>query len=380
MYDIQCIINLVHIGLILKIKIPFNNLKYEYLRYQNEYDNAIKNTLLSANFILGSEVSKFEERFSNYIGTKFCVGVNSGLDALILALRVLGVGEGDEVIVPANTYIATLIAVSEVGARPVLVEPDEFYNIDPELVYKAISRKTKAIIAVHLYGQSARMSEIKSICENNSLYLIEDCAQSHGSKHNNITTGSWGDISCFSFYPTKNLGAFGDGGACLMNDSSLADKVKLLRNYGSRAKYYNEIIGLNTRLDELQAAILNVKLSHYNEILKHRSLIANLYLNNISNPRIKLPKIHKNSTHVWHLFVIQVDDRDKLKQYLESNGVETVIHYPIPPHLSQAYSGYFKQKFPITENYSNSVISLPLFDWMEIDVALAVVNLINDYS
>ena len=360
--------------------IPFNNLKHEYFKYKEEYDAAIQDALSKGNYILGSEVRRFEENFSKFIGTKFCVGLNSGLDALIFALKALGIGSGDEVIVPANTYIATVIAISEVGATPVLVEPDEFYNINPDLITDSITNRTKAIMVVHLYGQSARMKEIKSLCDQYSLFLVEDCAQSHGSKYNNIMTGTWGDVACFSFYPTKNLGAFGDGGACLTNNSELADHIRLLRNYGSKVKYQNEIIGLNSRLDELQAAILNVKLSHLEEILNHRSMIANFYLKMIVNPRVYLPTVNENSSHVWHLFILRVKNRDNFQEYLKSNGIETVIHYPIPPHLSKAYQGFFEGKYPITENYSNTVISLPLFDWMKLSEAQVVVDLINNYK
>jgi dTDP-4-amino-4,6-dideoxygalactose transaminase len=269
--------------------IPFNNLKHEYLKFKEEYDAAIQDTLSKGIYILGSELKRFEDNFSKFIGTNFCIGLNSGLDALIFALKALGIGRGDEVIVPANTYIATVIAISEIGATPVLVEPDEFYNIDPDLIPALITNKTKAIMVVHLYGQSARMREIKAICNQYSLFLVEDCAQSHGSKFDGITTGTWGDVSCFSFYPTKNLGAFGDGGACLTNNKEIADHIRLLRNYGSKIKYHNEIIGMNSRLDELQAAILNVKLSHLEEILNHRSMIANRYLKMIVNPKVFFP-------------------------------------------------------------------------------------------
>lgn len=360
--------------------VPFNNLKKEYLKYQDEYDIAIKKVLLNGNFILGPEVFQFEKNFGTYIGSRFCVGVNSGLDALILAFKSLNIKAGDEVIVPANTYIASIIAISEVGAIPVLVEPDQYYNLNPELVSYAITEKTKAILVVHLYGQSARMTEIKELCLQNSLFLVEDCAQSHGSKYKGVSTGLWGDVSCFSFYPTKNLGAFGDGGACLTNSPELAEKIRLLRNYGSKIKYHNEIIGINTRLDELQAAILNVKLSHFDEILESRTLIANFYLENITNPFVELPKTDKDSIHVWHLFVIQVDDRDYFQDFLKKNGVDTIIHYPIPPHLSKAYEGYFKDNFPITERLSNRVLSLPLFDWMSLNEAKYVVDVVNSYN
>lgn len=365
--------------LTMKTKVPFNNLTLEYSRFEKEYDQAIKNVLSKGNFILGEELSKFELNFSNFIGTKYCIGVNSGLDALILALRALRIGEGDEVIVPANTYIASVIAISEVGASPVLVEPDEYYNINPTLIRGLITTKTKAIMVVHLYGQSARMREIKSICNEHNLLLVEDCAQSHGSKFEDIMTGTWGDISCFSFYPTKNLGAFGDGGACLTDDSEIADYIRLLRNYGSKVKYHNEIIGLNSRLDELQAAILNVKLSHLKDLLRHRRMIANYYLNTIVNPKIYLPIVHEKSSHVWHLFVLRVEDRNAFQNHLRFNGIETSIHYPIPPHLSKAYAGYFDCEFPITEKYSDNIVSIPLYDWMGLDEVQRVTEVINSY-
>lgn len=361
-------------------QIPFNNLKHEYAKYQNEYDRSIKETLLRGNYILGSEVTKFEKDFAKYIGTEFCIGVNSGLDALIIGLRALEIGQGDEVIVPANTYIASIIAISEVGAQPILVEPDEYYNIDPKLISEAINENTKAVLVVHLYGQSARMREIDTICKYHSLLLIEDCAQSHGSKFENVTSGNWGDVSCFSFYPTKNLGAFGDGGACLTSNPETADKIRLLRNYGSKIKYHNEIIGVNSRLDEIQAAILNVKLNHFEFILKSRKKTANFYLNNINNPKIILPSVHRNSSHVWHLFVVKVEDRDRFQEYLKTNGVETIIHYPIPPHLSRAYEGYFHKSYPRTEKLSKTVISIPLYDWMKKSDAERVVNLINRFE
>ena len=359
--------------------IPFNNLKYEYTKYKKEYDTTIQNVLREGSYILGPEVKRFEKNFAEYIGTEFCVGLNSGLDALIFALKALEVGHGDEVIVPANTYIATVIAISEIGATPVLVEPDEFYNINPALIPASITNKTKAIMVVHLYGQSARLREIKAICDQYSLFLVEDCAQSHGSKFEDIKTGRWGDVSCFSFYPTKNLGAFGDGGACLTNNKEIADHIRLLRNYGSKVKYHNEIIGMNSRLDELQAAILNVKLSHLEGILNHRSMIANRYLKMIVNPKVILPIVHINSSHVWHLFVLRVDNRDDFQEYLKSNGIDTVIHYPIPPHLSKAYEGFFDGNFPITERYSNTIISLPLFDWMNIIDVDYVIEIVNSY-
>ena len=264
------------------------------------------------------------------------MGVNSGLDALILAVRALNIGYGDEVIVPANTYIATVLGITENRATPVFVEPDEYYNLDADKIEEKITNKTKAIMVVHLYGQAANMKKIQDIAAKYNLYLLEDCAQSHGAKFEGKTTGTFGDIGCFSFYPTKNLGAFGDGGAIVTNNEKIADKIRMLRNYGSRRKYYNEIEGVNSRLDEMQAALLNVKLSHYIELRSEREKIAQKYLNEIKNPKIILPKIRKGAEHVWHLFVVQTENRDKLQNYLNENGIGTQIHYPIPPHLSEA--------------------------------------------
>jgi dTDP-4-amino-4,6-dideoxygalactose transaminase len=360
--------------------IPFNNLKLEYKKYRRDYDLAVRKVFLKGDYILGDEVSKFEDSFSNFIGTEYCVGVNSGLDALMLSIRALGLGRGDEIIVPSNTFIASIISITENGAKPVLVEPDLYYNIDPSLIESKINQNTKAIMVVHLYGQSAQMDKIVSICNEHNLYLIEDCAQSHGSVFNGKKTGSFGIAGCFSFYPTKNLGAFGDGGAVCTNDHNFYTNLKMLRNYGSHEKYKNEIIGINSRLDELQAAILNVKLSHINKLIMHRTLIANLYLSKISNPRVILPKINPLATHVWHLFVVQVDNQIKFINFLKDNGVMTGIHYPIPPHLSSAYSGVLSVDTNLTEILAKSLVSLPIYDWMHIKDARRVVTIINSYN
>lgn len=364
------------------MKINFNELKRGYEKYKSEYDKAAIDVLESGWYILGENVKRFENNFANFIGSSYCVGVNSGLDALILAIRALNLGEGDEIIVPANTYIATVLGITENDATPVFVEPDEYYNIDADKIEANITDKTKAIMAVHLYGQSANMNKIKSIATKYNLYLLEDCAQSHGAKFENHTTGTFGDIGCFSFYPTKNLGAFGDGGAIVTDNKEIAEKVKMLRNYGSQKKYYNEIEGVNSRLDEMQAAFLNVKLSHYEELRIEREKIALRYLNEINNPKVILPKIREGAEHVWHLFVVQTEERDKLQSYLQENGIGTQIHYPIPPHLSEAYKrlGYKKGDFPITEEMANKVLSLPIYDGMTDEEADYVIRVINSYK
>ena len=361
------------------MKINFNQLDRGYKKFKSEYDKAAIEALESGWYILGKKVEEFESNFSSFIGSKYCVGVNSGLDALILSIRALNIKEGDEVIVPANTYIATVLGITENKATPVFVEPDEYYNLDSDKIEEKITNKTKAIIAVHLYGQSANMKKIKEISDKHNLLLIEDCAQSHGAKFEGKTTGIWGDIGCFSFYPTKNIGAFGDGGAIVTDKKEIYEKMKMLRNYGSKVKYENEIEGVNSRLDEIQAALLSVKLRYYKELRREREYIANRYLNEIKNPLIKLPKTRKNSEHVWHLFVIKTENRDKLQKYLLDNEIGTQIHYPIPPHLSKTYEylSYKKGDFSITEEYSETILSLPLFEGMtdqEIDYVIKIIN------
>ena len=363
------------------MKVNFSRLDLGYLKYKNEYDQAAIKALESGWYILGDKVQKFEEHFSSFIGTKHCVGVNSGLDALILAFRALDIGAGDEVIVPANTYIASVLGITENGAKPVFVDPDEYYNLDADRIEEKINQNTKAILVVHLYGQAANMKRIKNIADKYDLYLIEDCAQSHGAKYKDKITGSWGDIGCFSFYPTKNIGAFGDGGAIVTDNDKIYEKVKMLRNYGSKKKYHNEILGLNSRLDEIQAALLSVKLSHYTELREERKQIATKYLEGINNNKITLPEIREGSEHVWHLFVILVQEREEFKKYLIDNGIHTQIHYPIPPHLSEAYEylEYKEGDLPITEKYAKNIISIPLFEGMKEKVVEYVIDIINKY-
>jgi dTDP-4-amino-4,6-dideoxygalactose transaminase len=363
------------------MNIKFNQLDRGYLKYKNEYDSAAIKVLESGLYIMGKEGDQFEKNFAKFTGSKHCIGLNSGLDALILAFRALNIGEGDEVIVPANTYIASILGITENGATPVLIEPDEYYNLDANKIEETINVKTKAILVVHLYGQAANMDKIKQISEKHHLYLIEDCAQSHGAKFNGIMTGTWGHIGCFSFYPTKNIGAFGDSGAVITNDDLVFKKIKMLRNYGSEVKYQNEIVGVNSRLDEIQAALLSVKLRHYDELKNERHLIANRYLNEINNPEIKLPLIREDSEHVWHLFIIQTKNRDNFRDYLSKNGIETGIHYPIPPHLSNAYKylEFNQGSLPITEYLSYHITSLPLYEGMTKEEIDYVINVINNY-
>lgn len=364
------------------MKVNFNQLDRGYKKYKYEYDKAVIDTLESGWYVLGENVQKFEEEFAKFIGSEFCVGLNSGLDALILAFRALGISESDEVIVPANTYIASVLGITENGATPVFVEPDEFYNLDADKIEDNITEKTKAILVVHLYGQAANMHKIKKIADKHGLYLIEDCAQSHGAEFDDKSTGTWGDIGCFSFYPTKNIGAFGDAGAIVTKNEELFESIKMLRNYGSKIKYENEVLGVNSRLDEIQAALLRVKLSKYNALRDEREKIAKTYLKSIVNKNLDLPIIREGASSVWHLFVIKSKNRDKLQSYLQQNGIGTQIHYPIPPHLSLAYKnlGYSQGSFPITEGYADTLLSIPLFEGMTKEEIEYVIKVINDFE
>ena len=353
----------------------------QYHRYKNEYDAVAIEVLESGWYILGKYCEKFEQEFAAYIGSRYCIGVNSGQDALTLAIRALKIGPGDEVIVPANTYIATVLGITENGATPVFVEPDEYYNLDASKIEASITPRTKAIMAVHLYGQAANMAQIKEIAERYHLYLLEDCAQSHGAAYDGQMTGTFGIAGCFSFYPTKNLGAFGDAGAVVTDDGKLAEKLRMLRNYGSRKKYYNEITGVNSRLDEIQAALLSVKLSHMDELTQERLGTAQYYQAHIKNPLILKPTIRPGCDHVYHQYVIRCIYRDELQEYLLDNGIQTQIHYPVPPHLAECYEelGYKKGSFPITEQYTNEVLSLPLYTGMLKEEQDYVIEILNSF-
>jgi dTDP-4-amino-4,6-dideoxygalactose transaminase len=368
--------------------IKFLDLKKINDSFEPELSNSVKRVLDSGWYLLGTEVKSFEQEYSKFIGTKHCIGVANGLDALRLILRTyieLGImKEGDEIIVPANTYVASILAVSENRLTPVLIEPDiNTYNIDPIKVEEKINSRTKGIMIVHLYGQNAMHTEIQRLVEKYNLKLIEDNAQAQGCIHGNKRTGSLGNASGHSFYPGKNLGALGDAGAVTTDDDELADIVRTIANYGSKVKYQNLYKGLNSRLDEIQAAILRVKLKRLDSDNQHRREIAQYYLDHITNPEIILPETRNtkssklNLSHVWHVFVIRTKNRQKLQQYLLDNGVHTMIHYPIPPHKQKAYSEWNTCSFPITENIHSEVLSLPISQIMPYSEVERVVNLLN---
>lgn len=346
------------------MKIPFLYFERMHSEIRDEMMEAFKRVYDKNWFILGESIKTFEEEFSNYCGTKYCIGCGNGLDALSIILRGYDIGEGDEVIVPSNTYIATALAVSYVGAKVVFVEPDiENFNIDTNRIEAAITEKTKAVIAVHLYGRPAEVDKIKVLCKKHNIKLIEDAAQAHGAVYKGKKTGSFGDAAGFSFYPGKNLGALGDGGAILTNDSSLTEKVKAIRNYGSIIKYHNEYKGVNSRLDEIQAEFLKVKLKYLDKWNSDRQKSAKLYLEKINNKKIILPKIKSVQESIWHVFPVRSEYRDELAEFLKDNGIDTLIHYPIPIHLQQAYKdlGYKLGDFPVAEEISRTVLSLPMW-------------------
>jgi len=345
------------------VKIPFLDLRAPYLELREELDDAYSRVMNSGWYILGEEVAAFEREFAEYCSVRHCIGVGNGLDALYLILRAMDIGAGDEVIVPSNTYIATWLAASQTGAVPVPVEPDwRTWNIDPDRIEAAITPRTRAILAVHLYGQAAEMTRINAIARRYNLKVIEDAAQAHGALCHGRKVGGLGDAAGFSFYPGKNLGALGDGGAVTTNDDGLAERIRILRNYGSRQKYVNEVKGVNSRLDELQAALLRVKLRHLDEWNRRRELVALRLLQGLAESGLKLPCLAEGCTSVWHLFVVRCPDRDRLQKELREKGVGTLIHYPIPPHLQEAYGelGFGRGSFPLAEQLADEVLSLPM--------------------
>ncbi|MEK6826556.1 MAG: DegT/DnrJ/EryC1/StrS family aminotransferase, partial [Nanoarchaeota archaeon] len=337
--------------------IPIFDLKRQYGEIKEEIDSAISRVMESGFFILGEEVRKFEEEFAKYIGTKYCIGVANGTDALTISLKARGIGNGDEVITVANTASPTVMAILNVGAKPVLVDCNDFYNIDVDQIEEKITDKTKAILPVHLYGQPADMNGVKKISEKNQFHIIEDVCQAHGSDFDGKKTGSFGD-GCFSFYPTKNLGCYGDGGAITTNDKEFAEKCRMLRFYGQKETAYNSLIkGYNSRLDELQAAILREKLKHLDEWNKKRKTIVKLY--NELLKKAEVPKVKENANHVFHLYVVRSGKRDALREFLKSQGIGTSIHYPFPIHHQKAFG--IKESFPKTEQNSKEIISLPIY-------------------
>jgi len=366
------------------MKVPFLDLQEINAQYRAELSDAARKVIDSGWYIQGKELRSFEDEFSEYCGTDYCAGVGNGLDALILILRaykVLGLlNEGDEIVVPANTYIATILAITENNLTPVLVEPDaKTFNLSPELVKKSITLKTKAILTVHLYGYLAEIEALSELAEDNNLLLIEDAAQAHGAEIKGRKAGSFGSAAGFSFFPGKNLGALGDAGAITTSNTKLYETILALRNYGSSEKYVNSFKGLNSRLDEIQAAFLRVKLKYLDDEIDNRRKIANFYLSQIKNPKIMLPNIQYIDRHVFHLFVIRTKEREKLINHLNKDGIETLIHYPIPPHKQQAYSEWLSMSLKITERIHDEVVSLPISPILTEEQILRVVNSVNEF-
>jgi dTDP-4-amino-4,6-dideoxygalactose transaminase len=344
-------------------KIPFLDVGAAYKELAGELDDAYHRVMESGWFILGKEVTAFEQEFANHLGAKYCAGVGNGLDALHLILRAMEIGPGDEVIVPANTYIATWLAITYAGATVVPVEPVErTYNLDPDRIAAAVTERTKAILPVHLYGLPADMDSINQVATRFGLKVVEDAAQAHGARYRGRSVGHLGHASGWSFYPGKNLGALGDAGAVTTDDEALADKVKVLRNYGSQVKYHNQYKGFNSRLDELQAALLRVKLKYLEAWNARRVQLAGMYLESLKDTPLILPFVPEGMEPAWHLFVVRYDQRDALQNYLREHGIETLIHYPVPPHLQPAYRelGFGPGSFPITERIHRETLSLPI--------------------
>ena len=364
------------------MNVPFVSLRPLESELDHEIKDAFSRVLSNSNYIMGEECASFERDFADYCGTSYCIGCGNGLDSLTLSLRALGIGAGDEVIVPSNTYIATALAVTYAGATPVFVEPElETFNIDPSLIEAAITPKTKAIMPVHLYGLPAKMSEIMVIARKHGLYVVEDCAQAHGATYNGQKIGSFGDAAGFSFYPGKNLGALGDAGAALTGDQEIAEKIRALGNYGSDYKYHHIYQGVNSRLDEMQAAFLHAKLPSLDKVNAERRAIAKRYLEGINNPLVILPRVYEGVDPVWHIFAIRCEMRDILSDHLASKDIQTNRHYPIPMHLQKAYEGLgFKEgAYPIAERISETELSLPLFYGMTIEQQQWVIDAINEF-
>ena len=363
------------------MEIMTNNLKRGFELYQQEYEAKALEVLRSGWYVLGRETEAFEREWAAYHGSRYCVGLGSGLDALCLSFRALGIGTGDEVIVPGNTYIASVLGVTSNGAVPVFAEPDQYYGIDADKLEQKITRRTKAILVVHLYGIPAAMDRIMELCDRYSLKLVEDCAQSHGAIYKGRKTGTFGDIGCYSFYPSKNLGAFGDGGAVVTDCRELADQIRILRNYGSEKRYYHKVAGVNSRLDEIQAGLLRVRLKHLEESIRDRERIADRYSGEIRNPQILLPgpRPEAGSRTVWHQYVIRCSQRDRFRNDLKEKGAGTLIHYPVPPHLEEAYRylNYKKGDLPVTEQYADTVCSLPVYHGMTDEEQDRVIEAVN---
>lgn len=360
--------------------IPYENLKRLNQPFEEEFRAEFNEVLDKGHYILGHKLGVFEQEFAAYHAAKYCIGISNGLDALIIALRALNLPEGSEVIVPANTYIATVLAVIACNLKPVLVDPDiHTYNIDPGKIEAAITNKTKVLLIVHLYGKLCNMDAIMAIKQKHGLYLIEDCAQAHGGTYKGKLAGTFGEMGAFSFYPTKNLGALGDAGGIISNDEQYRNTIMHLRNYGSDRKYYNDIVGYNNRLDEMQAAFLSVKLRQLDRMNKHRNKLADMYLANLSSKFI-LPAKDNDYYDVYHIFNIRFPERDKLQQYLQEKGVGTVIHYPVPPHRQKALEAMFKgMDFPVADEIHNTTLSIPCSFCHTEEEIMQVIDVLNNY-
>ena len=360
--------------------IEYENLGKLNQPFFEDYQNVFKETLTSGWYILGQKVSSFEKEFASFCGTQSCIGVANGLDALTLSLKVLNLKKGDEVIVPSNTYIATILAIVQNGLQPVLVEPDiDTYNIDPKKIEEKITPKTKAIMVVHLYGKMCQMDLITALAQQYQLKVIEDCAQAHGAALHQKKAGNWGDFGAFSFYPTKNLGALADAGAVTTNNNTYASAIKTLRNYGSNEKYYNEVVGVNSRLDEIQAAFLSVKLKYLNQINNHKKILAQLYSSHLKNDFIK-PVVHPDYKDVFHIYNIRHPKRDELKAFLFENNVKTEIHYPVVPNKQKAMIGILRDEAtPIAEEIHQTTLSLPISYFHTEEEIYRVIEIMNKF-
>lgn len=362
------------------MKIPFSTFDNMHSKIRSEMLAKFEQMYDEGWFIHGQECALFEEEFAAYFDAKHCIGVGNGLDAIYLALRALGVGEGDEVVIPSNTFIATALAVSYAGATPVIVEPDSVtYNMCGKGLEEVLTDKTKAIIPVHLYGQAAEMDEIMSFANEHELYVVEDCAQAHGTRYKGKKVGTFGNAGCFSFYPGKNLGALGDGGAVICEDDILADRIRALSNYGSKEKYNHVYMGTNSRLDEIQSGFLRIKLKHLDEYNVDRARVANRYLSEIKNQKIRLPRVGKDRNHIWHVFAVMCDERDKLSTYLSKKGIGTVSHYPISIADQEAYKTLKLPKLPIAQEIARTELSLPLYVGMSDEEISYVIDAINKF-
>ena len=361
--------------------IKFLDLEKINNRFRREIDSRIAKILDKGWYLQGEENETFSQNFANYCGTEHAIGVANGLDALNLIIKAFGFGVGDEIIVPANTYIASILAISQNGCTPILIEPDiNTYNINPDLIEEKITPKTKAIMVVHLYGQAVQMDKIWELAKKYNLKVIEDSAQAHGAYYKDKRVGNLSDASAFSFYPGKNLGCMGDGGAVTTNDDELAQKIKAIANYGSDRKYHHIYKGVNSRLDEIQAAVLDVKLKYIDKDNQRRREISKYYRENIKNEKIILPTAYNEDSHVWHVFVVRTQERDKFQQYLSDNGIQTIIHYPTPPHKQNAYKEWANLSYPITEEIHRTIISLPISPVMTDTEIQKVVEVINNYE